>query len=493
VPRLFETGVGLTTPLDQLQDAAHKAARIWRNNARVDQRMPPGDWRVWLIVGDRGSGKTYAETLAALAALDGPKRNIGFVAPSLSAAKMVNLDGESGILAAVGGEENVGKVIRGQNDVYCIFNNGSQIEFRSSASPESIRGRNWDLCIWDEVIAAKHPLATWQQIQAATRKGRARVVIGTSWDADHPDKGKPRYEEAKAVLSSILKREGSGVIVTFMKSSDNTALSKEWLKENIGHTDLDNLLNVDPSAGFFRSPMFQYHRAMEDRIELGDKKVRYGRLYRFVVVHPVMQDDSPCILLHIGTFKSHGKRYIVILDEIREYMPAAMAVERGREVMKTLKANYVLYDAAHYFGPPETDPRFRLIKVPPPPHTAFPVQKALAEGRLWLQPEMKEDLLAYVPEGIESKRADRVIALSLATTEVDALDYRKTPPRVRPVWFRILKWLGVAYLTYNFFIFSFILMLLLLPFDFIAILLLIRMRKRKKAEVEKRMKTMGLI
>jgi hypothetical protein len=237
--------------------------------------------------------------------------------------------------------------------------------------------------------------------------------------------------------------------------------------------------------------MFQYHTAMDNKIWLGDKrKVWYRRLYRFVVVHPEMSDIEPCTFLHVGTFKSRGKRYSVVLDELREHVPAAMAIERGREVMEFFKANYVLYDAKHYFGPPEYDQRLRLIKVPPPPHTAFPAQKSMAEHRMWVQPEMKADLLSHIPDQAAS---GRVTALSMTAAEVDALDYRKTPPRVRPLWFKILKWLGIAYLGYNFFIFSFILMLLLLPFDFFALLLVLRFRKKKRADVEKRMKMMGLV
>lgn len=40
------------------RDEAHAANYTWELFARAEQLPPPGEWRSWLILGGRGSGKT---------------------------------------------------------------------------------------------------------------------------------------------------------------------------------------------------------------------------------------------------------------------------------------------------------------------------------------------------------------------------------------------------------------------------------------------------
>ncbi|CDZ66493.1 Terminase-like family [Neorhizobium galegae bv. orientalis] len=74
--------------------------RDWDIKGRRDQKPPSGDWRTWLIMGGRGSGKTRAgaEWIHGLASAGSRSQlRIALVAETLGDAREVMIDGVSGI------------------------------------------------------------------------------------------------------------------------------------------------------------------------------------------------------------------------------------------------------------------------------------------------------------------------------------------------------------------------------------------------------------
>ena len=76
------------------------ALRKWRFwPARAEQLPPKGDWRIWLFLGGRGSGKTRA---GAEWVADGVRcgrfRRIGLIGATAHDARSVMVEGESGLL-----------------------------------------------------------------------------------------------------------------------------------------------------------------------------------------------------------------------------------------------------------------------------------------------------------------------------------------------------------------------------------------------------------
>ena len=83
-----------------LSDAdAAGLAHDWAFWARPEQRAPAGDWRVWLFLAGRGTGKTrgMAEWVREQVALG--KRRVALVARTAADVRDVIVEGESGILA----------------------------------------------------------------------------------------------------------------------------------------------------------------------------------------------------------------------------------------------------------------------------------------------------------------------------------------------------------------------------------------------------------
>lgn len=111
----------------------------WPAWVRFGQAPPPGsDWRVWLLLGGRGFGKTRAGAEWVRASVRGnPDARIALVAASLNEARAVMVEGESGILAVA----SPGKVPRFEPSLRRLtWPNGAQAFLYSAAEPESLRG-----------------------------------------------------------------------------------------------------------------------------------------------------------------------------------------------------------------------------------------------------------------------------------------------------------------------------------------------------------------
>ena len=87
--------------IDSLSPEAQAWLRYeWGSRARDEQKEPPGDWRVWLLLAGRGFGKTRtgAEEVRRRVGMR-TARHIALVAPTAADVRDVMVEGESGLLA----------------------------------------------------------------------------------------------------------------------------------------------------------------------------------------------------------------------------------------------------------------------------------------------------------------------------------------------------------------------------------------------------------
>jgi phage terminase large subunit-like protein len=154
----------------------------WESFARAAQLPPPGDWRQWLLVGGRGSGKTRAGAewvrgLVAGRTGQRPYGRIALVAETLGDAREVMIEGESGLRANVGGIRPVYEPSRRR----LVFGNGAVAQVFSSEDPEALRGYQFDAAWGDELAKWKHPEACFDNLQMGLRVGpRARALFTTT-------------------------------------------------------------------------------------------------------------------------------------------------------------------------------------------------------------------------------------------------------------------------------------------------------------------------
>jgi phage terminase large subunit-like protein len=161
----------------------------WEFWARPDQLAPPGDWRTWLMLAARATGKTRASAEYIRNEVEtGRHRLIAIVGPTADAIRRDMVEGSSGLLAIAPPwckpeyEPSVRRV---------VWPNKAVAYLLSSEEPDRLRGLNVDLAWCDELSSWSNQQATWDTLQMALRipgpKGDApRVVISTTPKANQP-------------------------------------------------------------------------------------------------------------------------------------------------------------------------------------------------------------------------------------------------------------------------------------------------------------------
>lgn len=195
----------------QLQALGEFQWANWLERARPEQQAPDTDWRVWYLMGGRGSGKTRtgAETLARW-----EHQQPGLyaaVAPTFADARDVCAeDPGSGLLAVLGNRVAPGGWNRSLGEIH--LRSGSRI-FLDGADDGALRiqGKNLSGCWADEVglWASQWERAWKESIRFAVRHGQAKIVATGTPKMGHP------------LVASLVN--DPRVPVSRLKTSDNAA------------------------------------------------------------------------------------------------------------------------------------------------------------------------------------------------------------------------------------------------------------------------------
>ncbi len=172
--------------LDELDATALQQLKLdWPTWARLKQRPPLSDWRTWLILGGRGSGKTRtgAEWLKGVALADphypgSSGGRVALIGTSYEDMRDVMVEGESGILA-VHSKSDRPQWISSRREL--IWPNGTIGKLFSSANPEGLRGNQFGASWSDEICKWSNLEQTWDMLQFCLRLGKyPRQVVTTT-------------------------------------------------------------------------------------------------------------------------------------------------------------------------------------------------------------------------------------------------------------------------------------------------------------------------
>ncbi|MBP2547524.1 phage terminase large subunit-like protein [Neorhizobium galegae] len=159
---------------------ALRVQRSWSVAGRTEQQPPQGDWRTWLIMGGRGSGKTRAgaEWVQSLASAGSRSElRIALVAETLGDAREVMIDGVSGICRIAGSKAPDFEISRRR----LVWRNGAVAQIFSSEDPESLRGPQFHYAWCDELAKWKHAQETFDMLQFGLRLGQdPRQLVTTT-------------------------------------------------------------------------------------------------------------------------------------------------------------------------------------------------------------------------------------------------------------------------------------------------------------------------
>lgn len=172
----------------QLSDLAVLAAdelvflwHLWDFWAREEQMAPPPPWRVWMLLGGRGSGKTRAgaEWVRAIAnGTDaGRDARIALVGATLSDVRNVMIEGVSGLLAISPASE---RPLFESSKRRLTWPSGAVAEMFSADEAEGLRGPQFSHAWCDELAKWHRAETAWDMLQFGLRLGSAPQAVVTT-------------------------------------------------------------------------------------------------------------------------------------------------------------------------------------------------------------------------------------------------------------------------------------------------------------------------
>jgi phage terminase large subunit-like protein len=305
----------------------------WLYWARPDQQLPPKiKFRNWLVLGGRGAGKTRAgaEWVKALAlGLFEPVirrcERIAIVAPTFDEARLVMVEGESGILSV----HHLGERPRYQPSKRTLtWANGSIAQIFSAEEPDSLRGPQFDAAWCDELAKWKRAEEAWMNVQMALRLGEVpQAVITTT----------PR---ATKLIRELMN--DAATVVTRSRTLDNAAhLAPSFLTDVItryggtalGRQELEGELILDDADALWK----------RETIELSRRKVVPDLKRLVVAVDPPVTStakSNACGIVCVG-LGVDGRAYVLEDASVKRMRPLQWA-ERVVAVYKRWAADRVV-------------------------------------------------------------------------------------------------------------------------------------------------------
>ncbi|MBO6883570.1 MAG: DNA-packaging protein [Marivita sp.] len=153
--------------------------------AHPHQLPPKGNWRVWVVLGGRGAGKTRAGAEWVRTMVEGSRpldkgaaRRVALVGETLDQVREVMIFGDSGILACSPPDRRpdwlaTRRMLR--------WPNGAEAVACSAHDPESLRGPQFDAAWVDEFAKWKRAQEAWDMLQFTLRLGKdPRMCVTTT-------------------------------------------------------------------------------------------------------------------------------------------------------------------------------------------------------------------------------------------------------------------------------------------------------------------------
>jgi phage terminase large subunit-like protein len=147
----------------------------WALNARPEQQLPSGDWRVLLVKAGRGWGKTRCGAEAVRFWVKNFAR-VNIIAATFDDVRDICIEGESGILACCPRSERPRFV---PSRHLLEWQNGATSLLFSADEPERLRGKQHDKLWADELASWRNP-ESWDQAMFGLRLGANPQAIVTT-------------------------------------------------------------------------------------------------------------------------------------------------------------------------------------------------------------------------------------------------------------------------------------------------------------------------
>jgi phage terminase large subunit-like protein len=228
----------------------------WVTQARPEQMLPQGDWRIWLIMAGRGFGKTRTGAETVRHWVDsGQYKRIALVGDNILNAEQVMIEGVSGILQCYPPGQGP-KYERSRQRL--VWPNGAVAELYAAEAYENLRGPQFDAAWVDEFAKFRKVDAVWDQLMLALRLGKSPKCLITTT---------PRPLD---ILEQLLQR--SDVVVTRGSTFDNASnlaadfielMNARYTCTHLAAQELYGHLTRDHQGALWTRALIQYQQPKE--------------------------------------------------------------------------------------------------------------------------------------------------------------------------------------------------------------------------------------
>jgi len=385
----------------------------WRFWARGNQLAPKGNWSHWLLLAGRGFGKTRAgaEWVRELAE-NGHAKRIALVAPTLSDARSVMVEGDSGLLA-IAPPWSRPKFEPSKRTL--TWPSGTVATLYGAEEPERLRGPQHHAAWCDELASWRHADGTWDNLMLGLRLGEApRTLVTTTPKPSRLIKTLVADERVKLTRGTTfdnLENLAPSFATEIIKKYEGTRTGRQEL--------LAEILEDVPGA--------LWQRAMLERL----RAMKAPQLVRIVVaVDPPAsagEKADECGIVAVGLCAS-GYGYVLADASVQGLSPAGWA-KRAVALYHSLSADRIVIESNQGGAMAESvlrevDPLAAISQVFASRGKyarAEPVAALYEQGRVFHTgslPVLEDQMCAFTGERRNGESPDRVDALVWALTHL---------------------------------------------------------------------------
>ncbi len=376
-------------------------------------------------MGGRGSGKTRsgAEWVRAIACGEWGEtaKHIALIAPTHAEARMVMIEGQSGLLSVHADED---RPLYEPSKRTITWPNGSKAQVFSAEDYDGLRGPQFDAAWCDELAKWKHAEQAWNMLQFALRLGQNPVSVITTTPRPIPLLKKLIADAGTVTTRATTYANRNNLAKPFMQ-----AVVDRFQGTRLGRQELNGeMIEDDPNALFKRA-------------QIDNARLKFSPdLSRIVVaVDPPAgfgKTSNACGIVCVG-LGIDGRAYVLDDASVQGARPAKWAA-RVVALYHARKADRVVAEINQGGAMVEqvlreVDPElsFSAVHATRGKQTrAEPVAALYEQGRvchIGAFPELEDEMCNAIGDGIKSP--DRLDALVWAITEL--MLKRKAEPRVR--------------------------------------------------------------
>lgn len=241
--------------------ALHGDWQVW---ARDDQ-LPPqttadGEaWRVWLILGGRGAGKTRAgsewvraKALGLAPIAEAPSMRIALIGETMAEVRSVMVEGVSGLLSVHHGDERPSFE---SSKMQLTWPNGAVAQMFSAENPEGLRGPQFDAAWCDEIAKWRNAEDTWDMLQFGLRLGAWPQVVATT-----TPRRVPLLKQLMDDALTVVSRSATADNAANLAPSFVAEMSRRYQGSVLGRQELLGEIIEDDTGGLWRRDWIEDQR-----------------------------------------------------------------------------------------------------------------------------------------------------------------------------------------------------------------------------------------